>query len=317
MKAELKKSSPLGVKEQIKLQLRLWIQSGDLGPGQSLPSCSDLAASLQVNRNTVWAAYQELAREGWLIGGQGKPAQVAPRKNLPLAADLKDILMNALEQAKKLGVEYSVARRYFLDYLGAARLDMLTARVVVVECNLPTAAKISEALQTGLGLSTNQMLIQDIEAAQGELPGMIGSADLVVTGVNHLHDLRSLLSGQDVKVMAVLFDLDLAIIKGLADLPPGGKVGFTCMHQRSAQSLFSSSAFSRGRSLNRLVVGADDGDALKDMMAQCDPVYATDLVYEKVIKLARPGQKVVRVDLNIDSDSLELIREQLIAAKGD
>lgn len=316
MKASRSKTSNLGVKEQIKRQVRLWIQTGELAPGQRLPSSSDLAATLKVNRNTAWAAYKELAQEGWLVCGQGKPARVAPRQELSHSQELTRILDNALGQAGQMGVSPKEARRFFLDYLGAAPLGLKASKLVVVECNLPTGAKIADALESELGVSTDLVLIQDIESDPPKLPAIFHEADLVVTGFNHLQDMRNMLSGHGIKVAAVLFDLDLALIKDLADLPPGTKVGFTCYHQRAAESLFNSQHFSQGRSLTRLVVGADDDPALEDMMAQCDPVYATEFVYEKVIKLARPGQNVVRVNLDIDSKSLELIRDLLSNPKG-
>jgi len=48
-------------------QVRALIQSGELKPGQALPTVRDLAVSLEVNRNTVATAYKRLTDAGFAI----------------------------------------------------------------------------------------------------------------------------------------------------------------------------------------------------------------------------------------------------------
>ena len=58
------------------------IRSGRLKPGESLPGTRELAESLEVNRNTVVAGYDELAAEGLVntrVGGGTFVAESAPR----------------------------------------------------------------------------------------------------------------------------------------------------------------------------------------------------------------------------------------------
>src|SRR6201988_2042105 len=58
------------------------IRNGRLKPGESLPGTRELAESLEVNRNTVVAGYDELAAEGLVstrVGGGTFVAESAPR----------------------------------------------------------------------------------------------------------------------------------------------------------------------------------------------------------------------------------------------
>jgi len=48
-------------------QVRSLVQSGELKPGQTLPSVRDLAVSLEVNRNTVATAYKRLTDAGFAV----------------------------------------------------------------------------------------------------------------------------------------------------------------------------------------------------------------------------------------------------------
>ena len=57
------------VYQQIMALIRGGILTGELSPGQKIPSVRDLAAQAQVNPNTVQRALTELDREGLLVSG--------------------------------------------------------------------------------------------------------------------------------------------------------------------------------------------------------------------------------------------------------
>jgi GntR family transcriptional regulator/MocR family aminotransferase len=60
-------SSPLNLQEQIRQKLVDGILSGAMPPGHKLPSSRKLAQQLEVARNTVVVAYQQLVAEGYLV----------------------------------------------------------------------------------------------------------------------------------------------------------------------------------------------------------------------------------------------------------
>ena len=62
----LKRSDETGLAEQLTHQLRELISAGSIRRGAALPSSRQLAAELDVSRNTVTHAYEQLAAEGYL-----------------------------------------------------------------------------------------------------------------------------------------------------------------------------------------------------------------------------------------------------------
>ena len=52
------KNTPIYI--QIMFEIKKRISTGQLGPGEKLPSVRDLADELKVNPNTIVRAYQEL-----------------------------------------------------------------------------------------------------------------------------------------------------------------------------------------------------------------------------------------------------------------
>ena len=62
----LKRSDEAGLAAQLTQQLRALISAGQIRSGAMLPSSRSLAAELDVARNTVIYAYEQLAAEGYL-----------------------------------------------------------------------------------------------------------------------------------------------------------------------------------------------------------------------------------------------------------
>lgn len=63
--------SPVPLYEQIATRVRVAVASGELMPGDSLPSVRQLAGSARVNPATVVQAYRELESDGFVERRQG------------------------------------------------------------------------------------------------------------------------------------------------------------------------------------------------------------------------------------------------------
>jgi DNA-binding transcriptional regulator YhcF (GntR family) len=59
-------ASEVPIYRQLATQVQLAILSGDLAPGERLPSTRELARRFSIHPNTVSAGYRQLAREGWV-----------------------------------------------------------------------------------------------------------------------------------------------------------------------------------------------------------------------------------------------------------
>jgi GntR family transcriptional regulator / MocR family aminotransferase len=94
---------------QLTKQLRSLITSGRLAPAQRLPSSRDLARSLNVGRNTVSFAIEQLAAEGYLKTSPGRRAVVSTgvsldaRKPQRIATDRRTVELRVSPWARSLG----------------------------------------------------------------------------------------------------------------------------------------------------------------------------------------------------------------------
>jgi GntR family transcriptional regulator len=103
MTIRVRSDSPVPIYEQIVTQAVFAVASGDLPPGEMLPSVRDLSAELVVNPNTVARAYQELERLGVIAAKRGLGMEVTAdgpklcreRRKAVVLARLRDALREA------------------------------------------------------------------------------------------------------------------------------------------------------------------------------------------------------------------------------
>ena len=92
------------VYQQIMALIRGGILTGELSPGQKIPSVRDLAAQAQVNPNTVQRALTELEREGLLVSGGTSGRRVTEEETVLEEMNEQSILELARECAEKFRV---------------------------------------------------------------------------------------------------------------------------------------------------------------------------------------------------------------------
>jgi len=90
--------SSVPIYRQITDQVRLAIASGQLAPGDPLPSVRAVAERLVVNPNTVARAYADLARDGRVVTQPGRGLTVAPRRQILSEEERRRRLEAALDE---------------------------------------------------------------------------------------------------------------------------------------------------------------------------------------------------------------------------
>ena len=92
---------------QVVEQVKYRVASGQLEPGQQLPSIRALAGQLKINPRTVVKAYEQLQHAGLVIMRHGQGVFVtAARETLPAAARekaLADLARRLLAEASRMG----------------------------------------------------------------------------------------------------------------------------------------------------------------------------------------------------------------------
>lgn len=313
MEMLLQRKSHISLREQIKRQILFLIENEELRPGKALLSARDLSNLIHVNRNTVTQAYKELESEGILEIVIGSGTFVKQGLILKPKKKLDDIFNDAMQQTIQLGFSKSEVVEHFLGRLSTFPAGITHKRLLVVDCNDGVINSISNRILQDCGIQVTGLLIQDIESDPEGVEKLLKDIDLIVCGFNHLEELKNAVPTNDIEVIAVLLQVDVRVINTLTQLPEGTKIGCVCVNQRSTNTLYNSSYFSGRRELKRILAGSDNSKELEKLIRECDTIFATNFIFDRVKELSRPDQKLVRVEISIDSSSIDLIREKLFA----
>jgi GntR family transcriptional regulator len=89
------------IHRQIVQQMSRLIRSGELAPGEELPSVRALAVGLAINPDTVNEAFAELEKTGYVTSSEGTGILVAPRASWEgrQSSELEDLCADFLRQA--------------------------------------------------------------------------------------------------------------------------------------------------------------------------------------------------------------------------
>ncbi|BBO82350.1 hypothetical protein DSCO28_29160 [Desulfosarcina ovata subsp. sediminis] len=311
MKLTLNQSNPLGVKEQIKRQIKGLIESGSLKAGAPLPPSRDLALTLGVNRNTTWAAYRELTKEGWLSTTTGSGTYVNQMKTTVHREDIGGLFDELLSKAATMGYGPNEVADRFLSHLACQSAGTQSNRLLVVECNHETGLHMAAFLERELNVSTEMMLIQEIEENPRLALQRLKTIDLVVCGFNHIEEFKAALPDAPIAAMGILMRPDLKAMEILARLPAGTAVGLTCANRRSTETLFREVIYDNGSTLKRIWAGMDDADGIRDMLKTCTVVLASHYVYERIEAIAGQEVEIIKVALVPDPAGITMVREYL------
>lgn len=173
MEIRVRRSGRVPLREQIATQLSGAIREGAYPAGRRLPSVRALAGRLGVHRNTVRAAYGELARRGlvgirrgsgvYVAGRAGEPAGRPP----PSGDGCRDAFRNFLAAGRTSGRDaddlWALFRRW--------RASVAAGRLLVVAAERALAEVLAHELRARTGLDSRAVTPAELRDAAGpDLP---------------------------------------------------------------------------------------------------------------------------------------------------
>lgn len=109
MNFDIAPTSPIPIYKQIVEQVRRMVASGQLAPGEDLPSVRAVAQHHAINPMTVSKAYSMLESEGLLARRRGVGMAVAGQRARTSAQDKAAMLRPALEAAARMAHELALS----------------------------------------------------------------------------------------------------------------------------------------------------------------------------------------------------------------
>jgi len=310
------KNFPIGIKEQVKRQIKSMIEDHRLKAGEMLLSANDMGALLNINRNTVASVFKELEKEGFLkvIKGSGtfvKNIQFSEKRVL-----LKEIFNRAYEETLTIGFSADDINDLFItELLKKSKDGQNGGTIILIDCNYEVLEALDKKIKARCKVESHLMLIQDVEEFPGKFMRRAKGSDLIICGMNHMEDLKSAVPDLPAETIAFIIREDFQVMNQILQLPVGTSVGYCCISEKSSKSFFKTTLLSAGSSLDQIHVGINDIKGIKEMIDICDIVFATHYVYDDLIAAFPLKKKIHRVKLDIDSGNLDFIISKLGKAR--
>ena len=103
--------------DQISSQIKGMVMSGELQPGEALPSMRALAKSTRVSMITVKAAYESLQRDGFIETTIGRGSFVSAQNKDFVQEEQQKRAEEFLQQAAEIGRTYDISLDTLIEML--------------------------------------------------------------------------------------------------------------------------------------------------------------------------------------------------------
>jgi DNA-binding transcriptional regulator YhcF (GntR family) len=179
----------ISIRDQLTTQIILAIVSGELAPGQRLPSTRELARRFKVHANTISAGYRDLERRNWLELRKGSGVYVRPqRPSFPRdGIALDQLIRSFFRSARKLNVPLATVRarlRQWLemqppDHFLLIEPDAALASIVAAEIQAVVTLPVRIADLKGMPLSSEGCVPLALSISAKIAQSLLPDADLI------------------------------------------------------------------------------------------------------------------------------------------
>jgi DNA-binding transcriptional regulator YhcF (GntR family) len=180
MRLWLSKNSAASLRDQLGTQLTLGVISGDLKPGEKLPSVRELARRYKIHSNTVSAAYRDVETRGWLEARKGSGVYVQDVRQATAESSLDELIQRFLEETRRQGFSAGEVRTSLARTLGAVPVR----RIGLIEPEPELCEILSAELREHIALPVTAGVLEGAAAV-----ALMSRAHALPSGVPH-HLLR-------------------------------------------------------------------------------------------------------------------------------
>jgi GntR family transcriptional regulator len=286
------------VYKQIVDQVEFMIEAGQINDGDRLPSGRMLASNLQVNRNTVARAYQELRDAGYIESRRRSGMVVTggrkARANALARNHARELLDHAATQCVSLGLTPEEIST--LSYHFSLHAEQLQVSLAFVECNDERAAYFANELSERLEMPVRPLVLGNFDPASDL------DFDLVLTTFFHLTDVRRLARETRGEVVGIVVAPHVTTLVKLAQVPKGKRVGILYSTTDQAQGIRDSLLHSGLRNIEVV-----EGPSAKEIEG-VDVVVVPSEMPE--LRAAINGKvEVIEFGNVLDESSMRMVRE--------
>jgi len=309
------------VNTQIKEQLKWLIGIGQMEAGDMLPSTSQLADELELNRNTVNWIYSQLRDEGLVTMQKGRGTQITSGSETAQLMEerkpMQQLLNNTIREAKVLGFDLQA---FFVAGLAYSLLlpPHLEGklRILLVECRGHDHPFYRQQIERATGGEIETLFLDEIFGNDAAVKEAAQRSDVIITTLNHAEEAKVLFARFDNKVIVIGATIEASLLLEIAKLKQGTRVAFVCLGKTGGEWMANRIREAGINQLQLETIGINDPNQLTDSFLHLDKIYASAAVFPELKKLL--PEKTVLFPMKLENSSENLLQEIALqtAARG-
>ena len=316
---EINKESGVPLYIQVKKQIMHEIKKGTLKVGTKLPTERELSQRLNVSRNTISTAYNDLEQDGALKSYQGKGTFVVEEAISWENQNIKNKIIKFVDLGLEEALEIGMKPEEFLDIV-YQRVDekkqiMDKIIAVYVECNIEQAKMFSKQLSKNSNTNVIPLTISDLEKMEKDTKDKIESAEFIITTFNHINEVTDLTVGLNKEILGVAITPNLEPIVKIARYGVDTKFGFLCISEEFMFKIRGALDKAGLSEVNIEYSNTADDNELKDIIQKSDVMIVSPGRY-KDVKNVNPGNKeIIEFLYSLDDGSVKALRSRIVEIK--
>jgi len=319
LRISLDRALPVAIGVQLRGQIEYGIVAGELRPGEQLPSVRELAARMEVAQVTVSQVYAALKRDGLIYMKPGRGAFVSTQNDSAAIAvewtDLHRLVDVMVGDALERGFTSAEITRVVAMSLAASGARQPRVAIVglfdhATRAYASDVAVLLDDLDPSVTAHTLASLRED---ARGD--DRLVTADVVLTLVNKVGEVRQLLGPGHPPVQGLAFAAHVATVARLEALPADVCLGLVSTFADFLPTMLQGVSAHARTSQRPICTVLSDTENLERVLAQADVVvYASGS--ESIVGRLRAGAMAIEYLHTPEPSTIAGLRPLLARIRG-
>jgi DNA-binding transcriptional regulator YhcF (GntR family) len=304
---------------QVKKQIMDLIKDGSLKVGFKMPTERELSQKLQVSRNTVSMAYQELEKDGVLKSYQGRGTFVAEEVKLWEDEDIRDKLKKfvdlAFEEAIETGIDADEFMEIVTERIEEKRRLINEISGIYVECNIEQSRIFAAQLKERTNIDFKPVTVNDLRIMDKDTEELLQKSQIIITTFNHVNEVRRLTRNFNKNVLGVAITPDLETIVKIARFPIGTKFYFVCISEEFKFKVRDALESAGLGNINIEYTNSSYKEELIEIIERSDVIIASPGRYKEINELNGGRKQIINFLYSLDDGSVKALKSKLLEIK--
>ncbi|MNI34336.1 HTH-type transcriptional repressor YtrA [compost metagenome] len=296
---------------QIKEQIKWLIGIRQIEAGDMLPTASQLADALGLNRNTLNWVYNQLGDEGLVTIKKGRGTQInnglETKRLIEERKLLQQIFDDTISKAISMGVDL---QSFFITGLAYSMLQPPypngKLRILLVECSEHNHPFYRQQIEQVTNGEVETLFLDDKKLNDNSISEVVKRTDLIITTLNHSKETISLFNRFNCHVNVIGATIKSQLLLDIAKLQKGTRVAFVCLGKSGGEWMVQQVLDSGIDHLHLEGLGMDEPAHLNETLQRVDKIYASSSVLSELQRLYSNRTELFSMMLEKSSENLLL-----------